>query len=112
MNIPPPRKKVSKGPPLPRINLPKRNLHKPELVQDELLNVDEDWKKHWTNMPEFISVLQLPFFTVNVHFENEDDVKSFAVLIGQKVTSETKYLWWPKQDAKKVGHLRYMSDAT
>ena len=61
-------------------------------------------------MPEFVSKEQLPFHTVRVHLENQADVDSFAALVGQKITTETKYVWHPKKKLLKVAHLRYVDE--
>lgn len=36
--------------------------------------------------------------TVMVYFAAEDDIAAFAELVGQKITDETEYIWYPKQE--------------
>ena len=61
-------------------------------------------------MPEFKSDKMMPFHTINIHFENRDDLKGFEVLIDQPITEETKAIWHPKKKILKVSHLRYKSE--
>lgn len=96
--IPPPKKKAGppplkkSGPPPPKKcgpAVPKRDLFR-AAEQPNLLSVDKAWEAEWQGMPEFRSKEMLPFHTLNIHFENPDAMKSFEVIIGQKVTEETK----------------------
>jgi hypothetical protein len=105
MSQPPPRPNKQSGPHPRPPAIPKRKLFRAAQQQD-LLSVDKEWEKEWQGMPEFVSKEMLPFHTVNVHFENRDDLKSFAVLIEQNVTEETKAVWHPKKKLLKVAHLR------
>jgi hypothetical protein len=59
----------------------------------------DDWKDHWQSMPEFIQDDLTPFKTIHVHFENQKHVDRFAKLVGQKITPDTRYIYYPK--AKK-----------
>lgn len=106
MLLPPRRLKLPPRKAVPQ--LPQRKIYRSS-VQQEFSDVQSEtsWQKEWQGMPEFKSVDQLPFHTLKVHFENADDVQSFALLVGQKITEETKYIWHPKLTPKKVAHLRY-----
>jgi hypothetical protein len=61
------------------------------------------WEEHWRGMPEFIMEDLTPRRTIKVHFQNEDDVATFADLIGQNITARTKYVWFPKAE---IAHYR------
>jgi len=54
------------------------------------------WKKHWQDMPEFIQGDLTPHQSILVHFGSEEDRKQFAELLNQKLTSKTKFIWFPK----------------
>jgi hypothetical protein len=103
MSGPPPRKSINVVVPKEKAEAAKLELHE----QDLLFEVDEDWKKEWKGMPEFIQVEQAPFMSIKIHFENYENAKAFGELIGQNVTQETKWLWWPKVDLKRVANKRY-----
>ena len=49
----------------------------------------------WFGMPEFIQKKQKPFAQIICRFQTEDDLKSFAALINQKLTPKTKSIWHP-----------------
>lgn len=52
--------------------------------------------KEWEGMPEFIQGEQGSHKTIKVHFSCQDDVDKFSELIGQKITKDTKWIWFPK----------------
>lgn len=56
----------------------------------------EPWKKEWTGMPEYNQRDKTPIQSILIHFESEKDREDFAKLINQKITSTTKFLWFPK----------------
>ena len=51
--------------------------------------------EEWVGMPEFIQEKKQPFSKINIRFETEEDLIEFAKLIGQKLTSKTKSIWYP-----------------
>ena len=67
-------------------------------------NLDEftQWKKEWQGMPEFTKEELKPFKTIYLHFNSQKDIDTFSELIGQRVTTETKFLWYPKIVIKKA----------
>lgn len=54
------------------------------------------WETEWLEMPEFVQEKQEPYAKVNIRFRNEEDLKKFSELIGQKMTKKTKSLWFPE----------------
>ncbi len=68
-------------------------------------------KKEWTNMPEFVQARQQPYQTIIIHFESENDVKEFANLTEQKITSKTKSMWHPKLIKNKFTNRRYIDES-
>ena len=56
---------------------------------------DSWWVEHWQGMPEFVQDKQEPFACINMRFETEQDLKEFANLINQTLTSKTKSIWFP-----------------
>lgn len=55
----------------------------------------KEWEEHWQDMPEFVQKKKEPFSKIIVRFETEEDLQSFAKLIGQKLTPKTKSIWHP-----------------
>jgi hypothetical protein len=86
----------------------------PEISKDPqllLCAVDETWREEWQGMPEFVSEEQKPHTTILVHFKSWDDVKKFAEVIGQKINAETRYMWFPKAELKRVASFRYVNES-
>ena len=59
------------------------------------LNAFEDigWETEWLDMPEFIQEKQEPYAKIIFRFSCEEDLRSFAKLIGQNLTHKTKSAW-------------------
>ena len=84
-------------------------MSKDNNLQPYLLEVPKTWEEHWKNMPEFDQKDLLPFQSIQVHFENIEDRKKFAKLIGQTITNKSKYIWYPKAEIQRVASKRYTS---
>ena len=75
---------------------------------DELLNMVwpelgdvNDPDEQWKGMPEYEQENAMGFHHLIVHFDTEEDLKSFARLIKQKLTNNTRSIWHPfKQPLK------------
>ena len=61
----------------------------------------ENWKEEWKDMPGYPNENLAPWRSLKVNFENEADMQKFAELIGQKVTFQTRSIWFPKAE---IGH--------
>jgi hypothetical protein len=79
--------------------------------QNTLFDVEPKWKELWIGMPDFTQVDQQAFQSINVHFRNREDRNQFAELVGQKITNDTQYVWFPKQEISDLISKRYVSKA-
>jgi len=70
-----------------------------------------DWRDEWTDMPEFIQEDLEPIRTLYLHFECEDDIKAFSELVRQKITPDTKSLWYPELETKQYMDKRYVDES-
>ena len=61
-----------------------------------LFEVSEWWEEHWQGMPEYNQKDKKPWKTIFVHFSSEKDMFDFAKLVDQKMTTRTKFIWYPK----------------
>jgi hypothetical protein len=62
-----------------------------------LFEQEEDWKKEWEGMPEFIqNKTEKHYAQIIFRFANEKDLQDFAKIIGQKLTKKTKSAWHPQ----------------
>lgn len=73
--------------------------------------IDNNWKDEWHDMPEFIQEDLTSDRKIIVHFRNEEDVDSFAELVGQKITPAQKSLWYPYLPPRRYAHLRYVNES-
>lgn len=63
----------------------------------DIIENEEEWKKEWQGMPEFIQgETDKPYAQIIFRFANEQDLKDFAKIIGQKLTNKTKSVWHPQ----------------
>lgn len=76
--------------------------------KNEDIREEKDWEKEWKDMPEFVHNDLRPLRTLFVHFKDEQDIKEFSKIINQKITSQTKFIWYPKEDARKLMNYRYI----
>jgi hypothetical protein len=71
---------------------------------------ENEWQKEWKDMPEFVQEDLTSRRKIVVHFRNDDDVKKFAELIGQKITPKQPSLWYPEMQPRRYAHLRYIKE--
>ncbi len=64
---------------------------------------DFDPDDHYDGMPDFDNDDLTAFQTIKVHFASRENREKFAKLIGQKITDQTKSIWYPK--AKKGSYV-------
>ena len=80
-------------------------LHIPEITFFD--TEDFDHEEHWQGMPEFEQDDMTPFKTIKVHFYSQDDMDSFADLVGQQVTEDTRFINYPKIDREDLKSYEY-----
>jgi hypothetical protein len=56
----------------------------------------ESWKKLWKGLPDFIQGSSEPAQTISIHFMTEEDREDFAKLVNQKITANTRFMYYPK----------------
>jgi hypothetical protein len=84
---------------------------KTNIEQPVLFETEEDWRKEWQDMPEFIQEDEMPFRTIYVHFKSQSDINNFAKLMQQQITGETKSLWFPKAIIGGYFNKRYVDES-
>jgi hypothetical protein len=67
----------------------------------------EWWEDDWEGMPEYFQQDKLWDRTIHIHFKNNEDVQKFAKLVKQKITSHTKYIWYPEVKPVELKDLAY-----
>lgn len=81
---------------------------KPNDSQDNLFGSNEWWDEHWVGMPEFNQKNLLPLKQVTINFASYDDMRKFAEIIGQTITTQTRSVWYPPQDKANLKGLEYV----
>lgn len=83
---------------------------KPNTKQVTLFGEQESWREEWEGMPEYVQDNLLPSYSVRVNFSNVEDLKQFAELIGQPITTKTKSVWYPAQDKAELNKFHYVDE--
>lgn len=63
--------------------------------QQQLFDVPANWEKEWAGMPEFVQNKKSEFSKIIIRFATQEDLRNFSELIKQKLTPETKSIWFP-----------------
>lgn len=66
-------------------------------------SVDDEWQ----GMPECENDNKLTPFSVRVNFNKIEDLHRFAELVGQRITENTKYIYYPEQKAMNMMEVNY-----
>lgn len=66
-----------------------------------------DWRDEWKDMPEFVQEDLMPWRTLYVHFEDQEDLNQFIELTGYNITDLTRFVWFPEVEPKKLKNKRY-----
>jgi hypothetical protein len=69
------------------------------------------WVDEWVGMPEFKQEDQTAWKTVQLHFRNREDMEAFGRLVGQKMTSGIRSIWFPEAQIGRYADKRHTSAA-
>lgn len=72
----------------------------------EVADPDELWK----GMPEFENNPKA-IKTIHIHFKSEDDLDDFAQFIDQKITMNTRFIWYPKAERRDMKALVFTDES-
>lgn len=70
----------------------------------------EAWDEHWKGMPEFVQKDLTSVKSIHVHFETVDDMHAFAKLVGQKITLNTRSIWYPEAEIGRYADKLYVDE--
>lgn len=79
-------------------------------IENDENEYDDEWKKHWGEMPEYVQEKNSTFKTVYVHFRNQEDYDEFAKLVDQNMTMKTKSIWYPQLDRDQNTLKRWIEE--
>ena len=75
-----------------------------------LFDPGEWWEDEWQDMPEFVHEDQTSWKAVIVHLKDRDAMDAFSKAIGQKITAETRSLWFPPAEIGRYADKRYVAE--
>jgi len=67
----------------------------------------EAWKNEWQDMPEFEIEDMSAYKQIIVNFEKLEDLEAFSKAIGQKLTVDTRSIWYPEVEILHCINKRY-----
>lgn len=85
---------------------------KPNVCQPPLFGGAAAWMDHWRGMPEYSCENLLPSYSVKVNFLSAEDMEEFGNLLGQKIGSKTKSVWFPAQAPESHIGIEYTSEVS
>ena len=65
----------------------------------------------WAGMPEYEHEDKTAFQSLVVHFKDQAAVDAFAGLIGQKLTQQTRFVWYPATEIQSYMDKRYAPES-
>ena len=69
------------------------------------------WFKEWDGMPEFVQENLSSYRKIVVHFRNQEDVKVFTDLIGQKIGKKQPSIWFPVWEPRRYADKGYVDES-
>lgn len=85
----------------------KVDFSKNVLLSDVMERLTYDPIKEWKGMPEFTQESKQAFRSVIVHFNDQESVERFFIVIDRKYTDQTKYIWYPEDQRMDTESKRY-----
>ena len=70
-----------------------------------------DPAQEWQGMPEFEQEEAGALKTLKVHFVTKEDIAAFAALMGQTVTMDTKYIWYPPKKDENLKPYKVLDES-
>lgn len=83
---------------------------KTKTVSSNKVVVDEYWRKHWKNMPDFVQEEKKSFRSVVIRFRTESDYNEFSKLIEQELSIDSKSIWYPELNNEPNRFFRWVQD--
>jgi hypothetical protein len=69
-----------------------------------------DPSAEWEGMPEYESEDGRPAYAIKVNFRSLEDLQDFARLIEQKLTEQTRSIWYPIKPSEETKNIAWISD--
>ena len=69
---------------------------------------DNEWKKHWHDMPEYNQKDNPPFRSINLCIRREKDLQDLSERLDQEISDKSIKIWHPKLEVTKNRFLRWV----
>jgi hypothetical protein len=77
------------------------------LLGEPLTEVDR--KLEWQGMPEYEHRDLEPYHSITIYIDNESQLPELSTILEQKITPDTKSVWYPKQEREEVKGKAYIA---
>ena len=71
---------------------------------------DNEWKKHWHDMPEYNQKDNPPFRSINLCIRREKDLQDLSERLDQEISDKSIKIWHPKLEVTKNRFLRWVDN--
>jgi hypothetical protein len=88
------------------VGIPKSSIF--DYYPERQPQVDESWREHWQDMPEFVQDELKPYAEIRFRFASEAALQDCAARLEQKLTRQTKSAWHPRLERGFDRHLVYV----
>ena len=78
-----------------------RQPTRPPSPQQQLFDVEPNWREHWWGMPSFEMEDCRPAHQITVSFMTREDVDEFKARLGVKRVPRPDFMWYPQQQYRK-----------
>lgn len=85
-----------------------KSVRADRLEQTAIFELVPSWISEWKDMPEYVHKDLTPFKSVIVSFATREHMDAFAAMIKQKITMETKTVWFPKNEITSCMDKRWV----
>ena len=79
--------------------------------QEDLFDVETNWKDLWHGMPEYESNDVRPYLSLEVHFQDMQARNTFAKLLGYDLSEKAPSIWYPKRERYFTTEVYRSTDA-
>jgi len=86
------------------------SLVEPKSVIEVADKRNDDWKKHWVGMPEYVQENNPAHKSITVKFRSQTDYDTFSQRIGQELSDKTNAIWHPKLTRTPNFLLRWIEE--
>lgn len=69
------------------------------------------YKRHWVSMPAFKNEEKKPYISLKFRFDTKKDIVDFVRKVQQRITVQTKSIWYPERETQDIASRLWLSSA-